>query len=460
MIERFSKKQKIIFSSIFITSLFIIRLYFAIPPENIPADKFIGEQVNFSGVIVAEPDKRSDSTRYTIKSEGNLDHMKVLITANRFPEFYYGDLVTVEGKIERPEEFETDLGRTFDYPNYLAKDGIRYVIFRPELSLVEKGHGSRLISTLFYIKKKFVQNIENALPEPHSSLANGITLGLKQSLGKELLDVFRRVGIIHIVVLSGYNMTIILSGVIYSLGRLPLKFSRGVTLLFAAILTLAFSALVGFSATVLRASVMALLAILARFLGRPILAMRTLFIAGAAMLFWNPLILFYDPSFQLSFLATFGLLALAPIIERKFRFLSSISGVSSKWKQVGKEIFTATLATQIFVLPAIIYMTGQFSIISLPVNLLVLPLIPTAMIFTGISGVLGMILPIIGKVAAFPAYIILEFIIKLSEIAANFPLAAISVKSIPLWLVFLVYVGYGWYLWKERVIEKSSRSPH
>jgi competence protein ComEC len=446
------RKKQILFGLILL-SLFCVRYYFAMPPQHTEFDVHVEEEFLFMGEIVREPDERDDTTRYVVEPE-NFEGYKILVTTNRFPKYDYGDVVEVKSKIDFPKEFETDLGRTFDYPNYLAKDGIRYVTFRPQITLVEKGKGSKFFSALFLTKKKFVENIEAVLTEPHSSLANGITLGLKQSLGQDMLDTFRTVGIIHIVVLSGYNMTIILAGVMYALGRFP-KISRGLALGLGAILMLLFATIVGFTATVLRATIMAMLAILARFLGRPVLAMRTLFIAGLAMLFWNPLILFHDPSFQLSFLATFGLISVSPIVEKKlssfFPSFARVSNTSSKWKQVMKEIVTATIATQIFVLPALIYMTGQFSVISLPVNLLVLPLVPTAMLFVAISGTIGFVSTIVAKLLVLPSYIILEFIIGVSNLSSKIPLASFTAASVPLWIVLSSYVFYGWFLWRENL---------
>jgi len=442
-----AQRKNILFSLLLLTA-FIVRYYFSLPPLYLESDQYVASEVELRGKIVSEPDVRDTTTRYIFQPEEGFGEYKILITAERFPEFNYGDAIEFKGKIEFPKNFESDLGREFDYENYLAKDDIRYVSFRPLIEVLARGEGNIFLSFLYKIKNSFIKNIQNALPEPSASLALGITIGVKQSLGDELLDIFRRVGIIHIVVLSGYNMTIILVGVLYSLGKFP-NLKRGISLLIAVILMLSFALIVGFSATVLRATIMALLAILARFLGRPVLALRTLFVAGIAMVFWNPMILFYDPSFQLSFLATFGLIVVSPIIERKFSFLSHIQVTSLKWKQVFKEIFLATVSTQIFVLPALIYMTGQFSIISLPVNLLVLPLVPLAMLFTGVSGIFGFI-PFISKILAFPAYFILEFIIKISELASAVPLAAVSVSTVSLWVVFLVYIIYLTILWRER----------
>lgn len=448
----FLRKKEIIIGLIFLI-IFLIRYYFVLPNENILDNQYLGKEVVLQGKIVAEPDRRDQYTNYVVlgsDSKKEFSNEKILITSDRFPEYEYGDAVELRGKIDLPKEFETDLGRTFDHPNYLAKDGIRYVSFRPQINFLGKGRGSKILSSLYSIKQKFVTNIEIALPEPYSSLANGITLGMKQSLGKDLLEKFRIAGIIHIVVLSGYNMTIIFAGVLFALRR----FRREVTLICAAVLTIIFAALVGFSATVMRATLMSLLAILARFLGRPVFALRTLFIAGALMLLYNPLILLYDPSFQLSFMATLGLIVVSPIVEVRlesiFPEMFKIYNDSSWWKNIFKEITTATIATQIFVLPLLIYMTGQFSIVSLPTNLLVLPLIPTAMAFTGLAGVIGFISATLSKIIVFPAFIILELIIKISSLASHIPLSFVTIQSFPLWLVFLVYTLYGWFLWRAK----------
>lgn len=444
--------RKKILLILLILALFVIRYLFVQPPPYVASDDLVGQEVNFVGKIVSEPDERETTTRYMVSPDG-FDY-KVLITAERFPGYGYGDIVEVTGGMEFPENFSNDLGREFDYKNYLAKDDVRYIMYRPDMEVVAIGQGNFFLTYLYKIKTRFIENVRNVLPEPASSLGLGITIGVKQTLGNELLEVFREAGIIHIIVLSGYNMTIILAGVLYTIGRFP-KIPRGTTLMIGVILMLLFAGLVGFTATVLRATLMALLAILARYLGRPTLALRTLMIAGFAMLFWNPLILFHDPSFQLSFLATFGLITVSPIIESKIKFLSRISTNSPKWHQVFKEILLATISTQIFVLPALVYMMGQFSIVSLPVNLLVLPLVPTAMILTGVSGVLGFV-PILSTLIAFPTYLVLEFIIEVSEFAASIPLASVSVPSIPPWVIFSIYIFYIWYIWKQNKILQSS----
>ena len=135
----------------------------------------------------------------------------------------------------------------------------------------------------------------------------------------DLLQLFRIVGLIHIVVLSGYNMTVVADGVARLFRFLSLR-SRTVV---GTVLIILFSLMVGGGATVIRAAIMTILALIARTLGRVADAGRLLFIAGIIMLLENPRILLGDPSFQLSFLATLGLIYLSPLVEKRLMWIPS-----------------------------------------------------------------------------------------------------------------------------------------
>ncbi|MCH8329246.1 MAG: ComEC/Rec2 family competence protein [Nanoarchaeota archaeon] len=184
-------------------------------------------------------------------------------------------------------------------------------------------------------------------------------LGTKQSLGEELKQDFIDTGIVHIVVLSGYNVTIVSDAIVGFFGYFlsgMVAFSLGlISIVFFAIMT-------GAGATIVRASIMAILVLIARRIGRTYEITRALLLAGLVMLIHNPWILVFDISFQLSFLATVGLIYLAPRFEKYVRFLPKF------WDIRG--IFAATIATQLFVLPFILYKMGTLSLVSPFVNLL------------------------------------------------------------------------------------------
>lgn len=366
---------------------------------------------------------------------------KILLFAPHEPKYAYGDRMRVEGRLEHPKNFVDEVsGREVDYKAYLAKDGIYYSMLRPKITLLSHGEGNIVIEKLFTFKHAFIKHINQLIPQPHSALLGGLVVGAKQSLGKELLDDFRTVGVIHIVVLSGYNITIIAVFIEWLLSRLR----KNLRLALAALAMILFALMVGASATVIRATVMALLALLARGTARMYQVTRALLVAGVIMLLHNPKILVFDVSFQLSFLATLGLIYVSPLVEPKVKW------VTERWHI--REIVVATVATQLFVLPFLLYKTGIFSVVSLPVNLLVLSAIPVTMLFGFAAGIIAFASAVLAFPFALVAYAFLAYELGVVEWFAKLPFAAISLPNFPLWLVVLWYTVYAvlYYMWRKR----------
>ncbi|MEK7170037.1 MAG: ComEC/Rec2 family competence protein, partial [Patescibacteria group bacterium] len=398
-------------------------------------DEYFGQTVSLEGAVIDEPDEREDVTRLTLKLQtltlGEIERpikAKILVTAGREPRYFYGDRLSISGMLQKPENFlDETTQREVDYQSFLAKDGVYAEMFKPRIAILSRGEGNPVVEVLFAFKRVFIGHLNTLIPEPHASLLGGLIVGAKQSLGKELLDDFRTVGVIHIVVLSGYNITIIA----YFIEWLFSRFRRNLRLLLAASSMILFAVMVGASATVVRATIMALLVILARATGRLYAVTRALLIAGFFMLLHNPKILVFDVSFQLSFLATVGLIFVSPIIEPR------VTWVTKKWGM--REIVVATIATQLFVLPFLLYQTGVLSLVSLPVNLLVLSAIPITMLFGFLAGILGFVASWFAVPFAFAAYALLAYELFVVEWFARFPFAAVTLSSFPLWLVMFCY---------------------
>jgi competence protein ComEC len=211
---------------------------------------------------------------------------------------------------------------------------------------------------------------------------------------------------------------------------------------FGALSILFFAIMTGGSATVVRASIMASLVILAEVTKREYLILRVLILTGFLMVLHNPKILVFDPSFQLSFMATLGLITLSPIISKYLSF------ITEKWGL--REIVSATLSTQIFVFPMILYMMGTLSIVAPLVNLLVLPIIPIAM-FTGFfTGVFGFIFYPISIFFGFISEFLLAYVLKTVEIFSNLPFASVTIKDFPFLLVIVWYGVCAVWIWRFR----------
>jgi competence protein ComEC len=432
-----NKKEnfKFIFCILFLI-LGFFRMYFSDSSPDQMLLQSVGRQFSFEAVVVEEPDIRDSGARYTIKPVESKS--LVLLVADRFPELKYGDKIKVKGKTELPKNFITETGKEFDYISFLSKDKIHFIIYRGEIEKLEEGFGNKIVESLYTLKNNFIENMGRVVREPDSSLLAGLIFGVKQSLGQELLDDFKKVGLVHIIVLSGYNLTIVALAILYVTSYTG---KRNLGFVLSAIGIVLFAIMVGLGATVVRASIMALIAILARYLGRPTDALRALFVAGFVMLLWNPLTLLRDPSFQLSFSATLGLILYSPFI---YNFVSQKIPIITE-KLGLREILSSTFAVQLFVLPLLTKMSGVVSVISFVVNLLVLPLVPYAMLFGFLAGLFGFI-PFIGMPLAWAsgiiAFVFTKIIIFVTEVGASIPFAVLQTGALSIFGIIIWYLVY------------------
>lgn len=392
-----------------------------------------GSDEVLKGVVIREPERREKTTHVYIQTHGDI----ILAYVDRYVTVAYGDRVAVVGQVQQPEAFTTDLGRTFDYAGYLAAKGVSSVLYYPTLTVQEVGKGNIFFEKIYQVKDAFRQKIQQSIVAPQSALGEGLLLGVNGVLGEQWEEVFRKVGIIHIVVLSGYNIMLVIVFVQYVLSYV-LPYKARLVFGFGAIV--AFAILVGLSATVVRASVMASILLLLQFSGSTYNVLRGLFLAGVLMLLWNPLLLIYDPGFQLSFLATLGLIVLAPYIEKWVRFVPTVLGV--------REFLVATLATQLFVLPFLLYQIGEFSVVAVLVNVLVLPMVPVAMLLTFFTGLAGFISPVAAVLFGALAQVSLTYILRIAQLFAEVPYAAFVVPPFSFWLVLLGYVLIGYWVYR------------
>jgi competence protein ComEC len=370
----------------------------------------------------------------------------ILVTVDRFLPVSYGDEVSVEGELAKPTSFATDFGREFHYDHYLLAKGVEYQISFANVEVLSSGHGNSFIALLLKIKQQIIYGIEQSLPEPQAGLGKGLLLGVKQALGDELNEIFRSAGIIHIVVLSGHNIMLIVGFTLFMLSYVCGRRLRAVIGIGAVV---AFALLVGLSATVVRASIMACLLLCAQFLGRTYDIARALLLAAALMVLLNPFILLYDIGFQLSFAATVGLLTVLP------KFDEMLVGSFTQFGIRG--YFLSTVATQIAVLPLLLYYMGEASIVSIVVNVLVLPIVATAMLTTFGAGVLAIVSPVIAIPFAFLAHLSLSYIIVVATWFASLPFATVAVPVFSVWWVPVLYLLMfaGWAL-LQKLREKPS----
>ncbi|MEK7066360.1 MAG: ComEC/Rec2 family competence protein [Patescibacteria group bacterium] len=396
--------------------------------------------VRAEGLVTDEPSEKDKSITLKVtlervsKTTGEVISerpMNILVTSKSlYQKFNYGDRVEVIGDLKRVKNFSAD----FDYQAYLAKDEIYYQFQNPKISLVSRGNGSFIQEKLYDIKNSFLENINKVIPAPESALMGGIVIGAKSSLGQDILDTWRRVGLIQVVVLSGYNISVVADAVAQVLAFLPLGMRIG----FGSLAIILFSMMTGGGATVVRATIMALLAILARATGRIYMSGAALLVGGILIVLYNPKTLVFDTSFQLSFIATAGLIFLSPVIEK---YLKKQDSTLRRLNLLFLNILAPTIAAQLAIFPIIAYKMGMISIVSIPANILVSPFVPVTMFLGFLTGVVGYLSYFLSLPFAYVSYFFLAYDLKIADLFASLPFASVDI-SFPLWLTIFIYFGY------------------
>lgn len=382
-------------------SIFLLRFYQTDPQ----CKTVVEEKITFQGYIEEMPDERHKNTRLTLETE---EGENFLITILPYPRFSYGDRVEITGNLESPNKEES-----FTYAKYLESKGICSLMYMPKIVSLNENIGNPFWKWMYAVKQNFLNHLQGLFPEPQASFAAGLLLGDRKGLPENVTEDFRRAGVSHIIALSGFNITILFAFIIFLLQR----FSRKVQFFISTLFMLWFVFITGASPSIVRAGIMGFLAFFGRIIGRPSSGLRILFFSAAIMVFVNPRLLLYDPGFQLSFLATFGLITIGEKIGRFFSWIK-ISLI--------REPFVQTLSATIPTIPILIFNFGQISFIAPISNVLILPLIPFAMLFSGIPLFLDYFSHPLAGLVAWWGNLLLIFILKIAEWMSDLPFASWS----------------------------------
>lgn len=395
------------------------------------------QEVDFVGLVSKEPDAREDKVRYEIQAEQIilLDNPlsvsgKVLVTNYLYPQFDYGDQVKIRCLLQRPEQIED-----FSYDKYLARYHIYSLCYYPRIEVLAKDKGNPFLAAIFRMKNYSISKISRILPEPQASFLGGLLIGAKKSIPSDLTAVFNKTGTTHIVAVSGYNIAII-AAFLLSLAQYVVIGRKKAFWLIVAIL-LVFAIITGLQASIIRATIMGCLVLLAKYLGRLSRVNNVLVLTAVLMLLINPQILVFDLGFQLSFLATIGLIYLAPVLLQITRAKKLKNKV---FQLILADYFLTTLAAIIITTPLILFNFGKISVVAPLANILVLPLIPLAMMLGFVTLILALILEPIGWVCGWIVWLVLQYIIWILTKLANLPWAYYEVKRINFWVMAGLYV--------------------
>ncbi len=429
------------------------------PVRTSEADWFVDQKTEVIGIVASDPDRRMDSIHYVVEVESiegiSLEkEVLALVSLTRYPEYGVGERLTFSGKLQFPKDFETDAVRPpFPYVKYLAKDGIGYVVRRPIVESREESGKHSILRMLSVWKQSILEKGHVLFREPEGGLIAGMLLGERHALAKDILDDMRVAGLVHIIVVSGYNMTIVAEWASRLFRFLPFVARSGIGFLIVWV----YAGMVAGGAPVTRAAIMTSLALLARTTKNSVLALRLLYISGLAMVIHNPRIVLDDASFHLSFLATFGLIILSPRVSALIHAPKDKTDTLPWWK----ELFSATVSAQLMVLPYILFFSGQLSPYALFANLLALPMVPVTMGFSTLALLVSTIFPWLGEVLGVLSSIPAWWVLRVGAWSAQLPGAGM-LFPIPLWGALLLYaLGTVLFLrWQRNGVDVSKEKPN
>lgn len=250
----------------------------------------------------------------------------------------------------------------------------------------------------------FTSVINSYLPEPHASLLNGIIFGTSLKTSKVFYEELKRVGLLHIVVLSGMNITILAAIVSTLTGFLNKKISLFLTIGIIIIFIL----FVGAKPPIIRAGFMGILTLLTILYGKRSLVLYSLFLSALLIfIFWPEWI--KTISFQLSYGATLGITLWGQ---------TKPTTKSQLWKEL-----KTSLAAQVFTVPIIFFYFKEVSFIAPLSNLLIAGIVPPLMIFGFLTAFLGKIHFVLGLLPSYVSYLLLSYVILIVKILASIPFA-------------------------------------
>ena len=261
------------------------------------------------------------------------------------------------------------------------------------------------------VRRRFVAGMQTALPEPLASFGLGLLIGQRSTLPPDVSQQLLAVGLTHIIAVSGYNLTIMVRAVQRLLGKRSV-YQTTVTCL--ALIAM-FVTITGSSASIVRAAIVSTLSILAWHVGRTVRPMVLLCFAATLSAFVNPLYVWGNVSWYLSFLAFFGVLVLAPLAAARVRRGGLLVNV-----------LLESLCAELCTMPYVLHIFGQVSLVSLPANLLVAVLVPLAMLLALVAGLAGMAVPLLAGWAAWPAVVLLTYMLDMAAVLGRVPHAFVQ----------------------------------
>ena len=396
------------------------------------------------GMVATEPEPGNTSSTFQLsasklQTNGTYEEVsgKALINVLRYHEYHYGDVLRITGKLETPSQSDD-----FNYKDYLARQGIYSIINYPRIEILDTGEGFKPLAWVYSLRNRLSQSLSQALPEPQASVAQGILLGMRGNIPYSLNQAFSRTGTMHVLAISGINITIVI-GMLLAAGIWLFGKRYSIYIWLALLIIWLYALLTGMNPPVVRGAIMGSLFLIAEFLGRQSSASIALTFAAAVMVGIEPQVL-WDVSFQLSFLAMAGLIFMSPYLQSWGRkgvmATAGKKGTAAALGNFMTDSFAVTLAAILATWPIIAYYFHIVSFVGLPATFFAVLALPGIIITAALTGAVGLIAPAVAQVIGWISWLFISYFMLVVRAFDAVPFSSIRLESIEVWQIWIYYV--------------------
>jgi competence protein ComEC len=374
-------------------------------------NNLIGHKVSLGGVVAEDADKNQrNQTLLRLKNvsiEGHEMAGQIWVAIDETSDIRRSDMISVTGKVSK------------GFGAFAA------AIYSPTLNKVERPVPG---DVALHVRDWFGDAVRKVVPAPQADLGLGFLLGQRRGLPPELMQALQIAGLTHVIVASGYNLTIL----VRFARRAFEKVSKYLAALSSGLMITGFIAITGLSPSMNRAGLVAGLSLLAWYYGRRFHPVALLLYVAAMTVLIQPSFVWGDLGWLLSFAAFAGVMIVAPLLQAYF--------FGDKKPGTIRQIMGETVTAQLVTMPIIILAFGQASLVSVMANMLILPLVPLAMLLTFLTGLSAVILPGLATLLALPTTWLLSYMISVADYLAGLPWAQVEVE-LSVWSVGLIYLA-------------------
>lgn len=385
------------------------------------------EIIKGNAVIIKEAEEKDYSYSYIIKmKDGLYKNKKFILNTNKKKLLQYGDLIKIKGEYIIPSESRNYKG--FNYREYLKSKKIYGSIKSSgEIKVIQSNYINQIFIKSNKARNIIIKNAESLLPGRTGALLTGILLGDKQEISDEIIENFKTSNLSHMLAVSGAHTSYIILGISYMLSKLPKKYAGIITILVLGI----FLFITNFTPSVIRACIMAGLAIGAKLLYRKSDTINNIALSAMIILISNPFSIL-DIGFQLSYLGTLGIVMFNKDIEK----------ILSKIKLKGKtiQLLIVTFSAQILIMPIMAYRFNTISLTFFISNLFASPILGVIIILGFITIFVSLISFKLAKMLSIILDVFLKLLILIAKFVSNIPISSLIIKTPYVFSIALIYI--------------------